>query len=198
MTTSPTRLGVKFSLQQEPQIQPAAIVPIFQRWIQDHTLEGMLIDVIDYKHVPAGPGVILIADEADYAYDLTDGQTGLIYIRKRALPDELADALQLCFLCALKAARALEAEAPGDIIFNYSAVKISFLDRMHFANKPETFLRVHTEVAAILGEIYGETAEVSRKYDDERQLFALECGVTNDAVDADSIISRLEASRQAV
>ena len=49
MTIVPKRLGVKFSLKQEPRIQPKNIVPIFQRWIQDHTVDGMLIDVIDYK-----------------------------------------------------------------------------------------------------------------------------------------------------
>ena len=112
MTIVPKRLGVKFSLKREPRIQPDALVPIFQRWIQEHTVDGMLIDVIDYKHVPEGPGIMLIADEGDYAYDLGDGQIGLHYIRKRAIPDNLPDALRLTFRQALLAAQKLEDEAP--------------------------------------------------------------------------------------
>ena len=69
MITVPRRLGVKFCLKQEPTLQPEDILPIFQRWIQDHAIVGMLIDVIDYKHVPEGPGIVLIADEFDLAYD---------------------------------------------------------------------------------------------------------------------------------
>ena len=92
MTTVPKRLGVKFSLKQEPKLQPDDILPIFQRWIQEHTVEGMLIDVIDYKHVLDGPGIVLISDEADYAYDLGAGQVGLHYVRKRDLPDDFAAA----------------------------------------------------------------------------------------------------------
>ena len=34
---------------------------------------------------PEGPGIVLIADEADFAYDLADGQIGLHYVRKRDL-----------------------------------------------------------------------------------------------------------------
>ena len=107
MTTVPKRLGVKFSLTHEPKAKPDDILPIFQRWIQEHSVDGMLIDVIDYKHVPDGPGILLIADEADFAYDLGDGQIGLHYIRKRALPDDLSSALRLTFYRALQAARAL-------------------------------------------------------------------------------------------
>ena len=119
MTIVPRRLGVKFSLKQQPTLQPEDILPIFQRWIQEHTIEGMLIDVIDYKHVPDGPGIVLIADEFDLAYDLADGEIGLYYVRKRELPETLEPALRLVISSALAAARALEAEAPGDIIFDF-------------------------------------------------------------------------------
>ena len=155
MTKSPRRLGLKFSLKQTPQRQPDDIVPIFQRWIQEHTVDGMLIDVIDYKHVPEGPGVLLIADEGDYAYDLGDGEIGLNYIRKRAIPDDLADALRLTFHHALKAAIALEADAPGDIVFDYASAKISFLDRMRYRNDPAVFDALRAELAEILSAIYG-------------------------------------------
>ena len=128
-------------IQLEPTAPIAAgrYLPIFQRWIQEHTVPGMLIDVIDYKHVLEGPGVVLVADEADYAYDLGEGQPGLHYVRKRDLPDSLPAALRLSFHHAFASRPALEAEAPGDLVFDYRTAKISFLDRMHYRNQPEVF-----------------------------------------------------------
>ena len=199
MTTVPRRLGVKFSLKQQPSLGPEDILPIFQRWIQEHTVEGMLIDVIDYKHVPEGPGVVLIADEADFAYDLTDGQIGLYYVRKRDLPENLVDALRLVFRCALAAARALEAEAPGDIVFDFSAAKISFLDRMHYRNDPAVFEGARATLSASLSELYGSAVTITRQYEDPRAVFALRCTVDGGSeVDADALIARLEKNRQTI
>lgn len=195
MTTVPKRLGVKFSLERAPQLQPADILPIFQRWIQEHTVPGMLIDVIDYKHVPDGPGIVLVADEADYAYDLGDGQAGLHYVRKRDMPATLPAALRLAFHHALQGAQALEAEAPGDLVFDYSTAKISFLDRMHYRNGPEVFAAVRADVAEIVGEIYGEPVEISRVNDDPRRLFALRAKISAGQVDIDAIARRLRDSR---
>ena len=198
MTKSPSRLGLKFSLKQTPQRQPDDIVPIFQRWIQEHTVDGMLIDVIDYKHVPEGPGVLLIADEGDYAYDLGDGEIGLNYIRKRAIPDDLAAALRLTFHHALKAAIALEADAPGDIVFDYASAKISFLDRMQYRNDPAVFDALRAELAEILSAIYRAPAVISRAYEDPRRLFAVQCHVPATDVDAHALEKRLAESWQSV
>ena len=197
MTTVPRRLGVKFSLKQQPTLAPDDILPIFQRWIQDHTLEGMLIDVIDYKHVPDGPGIVLIADEADLAYDLTDGEIGLYYIRKRDLPDELDQALRLVFRGALEAALALEAEAPGDIVFDFGSAKISFLDRMNFRNTAEIFADASPIITELLSGIYGQTVAVSRFYDDPRAVFALRCTIAGGGeIDAKDLSARLKHNRQ--
>ncbi len=196
MTTVPKRLGVKFSLKHTPQMQPDDILPIFQRWIQEHTVPGMLIDVIDYKHVPEGPGIVLVADEADYAYDLGEGQPGLHYVRKRDLPDSLPAALRLSFHHALLAAQALEAEAPGDLNFDFTTAKISFLDRMHYRNLPEAFAAIHAEITEIVGEIYGAEVEVTRVNDDPRRLFALRATIAAGQVDVDGISSRLRDSLQ--
>ena len=195
MTTVPRRLGVKFNLKQQPALQPADILPIFQRWIQEHKVDGMLIDVIDYKHVPEGPGIVLIADEADFAYDLMDGETGLNYIRKRDLPDNLADALRLVIGRAAAAARALEAEAPDDLIFDYSAAKISFLDRMNYRNEASVFDEARAAITEALGDIVGAPVSIARHSDDPRSVFALRCQFAGE-VDADALIAAMNESRQ--
>ena len=198
MTTVPKRLGLKFSLKQKPQSQPQDILPIFQRWIQEHTVAGMLIDVIDYKHVPDGPGIVLIADEADFAYDLGDGEIGLHYIRKRALPDDLAGAMRLVFAQALDAARALEAEAPGDIVFDYGSAKITFFDRMLYRNDAATLEGIRPGLTACLEGIFGCPLELTRVYEDPRRLLALRCRAQGTPVDVEAMIQRLGDSLQTV
>ena len=196
MTTVPRRLGVKFSLKRQPTLEPDDILPIFQRWIQEHRLEGMLIDVIDYKHVPEGPGIVLIADEADIAYDLTDGEIGLHVIRKRDLPAALSEALRLVFSSALEAAVALEAEAPGDIVFDFRSAKISFLDRMNYRNEPAVFERTREALTAVLSDIFGAPVTVSRVYDDPRAVFAIHCSLDGGDFSADALAQRSALHQQ--
>ncbi len=175
MTTVPKRLAVKFNLAAEPQLHPADIMPIFQRWIQQRTVPGMLIDVIDYKHVPEGPGIVLIADEADYAWDLGAGQAGLRYIRKRALPDDLSDALRLCFERAVFAARQLEEEAPGAVVFDFAAAEISFLDRLAYPNEDGVAASTQGALSELLPGLLGADVTLSRLHDDARYLLAFRC-----------------------
>lgn len=90
---------------------PDVLVPVLHRWIQRNALSEPLIDVIDYSHVPRGPGVLLVTHEAHYSVDQADGRPGLVYARKRGGPDgdltaQLADALTH----ALHAAEQLEGE----------------------------------------------------------------------------------------
>ena len=35
-----------------------AFIPVFHRWIKEHVLPEMVIDVANYAHVPKGPGVV--------------------------------------------------------------------------------------------------------------------------------------------
>ncbi len=191
MTAAPKRLGVKFSLKQRTALPPGDVMPIFQRWIQEHTVEGMLIDVIDYKHVHEGPSLILIADEGDYAYDLGDGQAGLQYIRKRFMPASLPDALRLVFRLALDAARRLEDDTGGRLRFDYAAAKISFPDRRHYRNQPAVFAGIRAELAAFLAQLYDDEIELARAYDDPRQIFAVRYSAGRAAVDMEKLHKRL-------
>src|SRR5438105_13367664 len=93
-------------------IQIGDAITVFHQWIQDRVVPELLIDVADYKHVPDGPGVILIGHEANYSLDETDGRLGLLYNRKAAVEGKAEAVLRQAFDAALSAARHLEAAAP--------------------------------------------------------------------------------------
>lgn len=187
MITVPKRLAIKFSFKQNPTTPTQDIVPVFQRWIQEHTVDGMLIDVIDYKHVQNGPGILLIADEGDYGYDLGDGQVGLKYTRKRALPENLQDALRLVFRLGFLATQQLENEdVLDDAAFDYSSAQISLIDRQSYPNTSATFKAIQDEISTFLSGIYGETVSVTRASDDIREVFAVNYTVV-EPIDAATI-----------
>src|SRR6266481_671034 len=61
-----------------------AFIPVFHGWIQRQALPGhLLIDVHDYSHVHHGPGILLVAHEANLSIDEAEGRRGLVYMRKQ-------------------------------------------------------------------------------------------------------------------
>ncbi|ASC72390.1 hypothetical protein XM38_033470 [Halomicronema hongdechloris C2206] len=76
------RFCVKFPAQPQASVDEAAFIPIFHEWIRDRTLAGTLLDVADYRHVPDGPGIMLITHEINYAMDRDRGELGLYAQRK--------------------------------------------------------------------------------------------------------------------
>ncbi|GEM_PF-397201 len=174
MSTVPKRIAVKFNLVNEPQIQPKDVVPIFQRWIQEHAVDGLLIDVIDYKHVQDGPGIILIADEGDYAYDLGDGRVGLKYTRKRALPDTLTEAVSQSIALATRAAERLEDEAElGNLEFDLTSGQLYVIDRQHYPNTQASFDAIQADIQVVLNGWFGDSVQVDYVNQDQRQVLKI-------------------------
>ncbi len=114
---------------------------VFHQWIQDQVLyPDLLIDVADYRHVPEGPGVVLIGHEADFSMDNTDGRWGLRYNRKADFPGEDEDRFNEALKAALNACLKLEADErlKGKLKFNRQEIELFINDRALAPNTPET------------------------------------------------------------
>jgi hypothetical protein len=78
------KFGVKFSFTNSAAKPLKDFIPVFHGWIQRQALPGhMLLDVHDYSHVHHGPGILLVAHEANISIDGAEGRRGLVYIRKQ-------------------------------------------------------------------------------------------------------------------
>lgn len=86
------------------------LIAIFHRLIQRRALSWMLIDVADYRHVPGGPGVMLIGHQGDLALGSIDGAPGLSYTQKRPEGGGLAEHLERAGRRLAEAAARLAAE----------------------------------------------------------------------------------------
>ena len=52
-------VNVKLLVKNPQEVDLEPLIPVFHGWIQDQVCEELLLDVADYRHVYAGPGVVL-------------------------------------------------------------------------------------------------------------------------------------------
>lgn len=170
---NPKKIQVKLFTQLDVDLEE--IVPIFHRWIQDNLLDGLMLDVADYRHVPNGPGVLLIGHEGDYALDLTGDRPGLIYKHKRDWPvhvESLADKLTFVLAKAKTAAELLTAQS--DLTFDPTEIELRFPDRLSTPNTVDTFADILADLANHTETVFGNSeVEFSYLSADPRQALTL-------------------------
>jgi hypothetical protein len=129
-------------------INTADVIPVFHRWIQKRDLPELLIDVADYSHVPEGPGVLLIAHEANYSLDLAEGKLGLLYNRKAIGPESAEDQIGQSYSAALNACQRLEQEQEfkEKLRFDPGHLEVMFNDRLFHPNTDESWSEIQPSV----------------------------------------------------
>ena len=156
----PNHIKVKFFVEGPNPVDLPAFIPLFHRWIQKKTVEGLLIDVANYQHVPEGPGILLMGHEGNYAMDMANGRPGLLYSRKREWGDDktLQQRLHTVFRLALYASQTIESEPAleGRIKFRPNDVELTFADRLNTPNQPETLDALREEILATVGNLWPE------------------------------------------
>jgi hypothetical protein len=152
------KLAVKFPFQNPSAIKAEEFVPVFHRWIQGQALPGhQLIDVADYAHVHEGPGIVLVAHEANLHADQGRGQFGLLYRRKQPTGGSFRGRLRATFSHALEAAALLGQDPALAGRANIRTDEGSFLifDRLLAPNSNATFKSVRSDLESFLKGLYG-------------------------------------------
>lgn len=168
-------ISVKLLLKEQEGIDLSALVPVFHGWIQEQIFDELLIDVADYRHVPDGPGVMVIGNEADYSVDNTDGRLGVRYARKAILNSNNQQRLTQAARSAFAAARRLEEDPALDrkFCFNGRDLEIVINDRLLAPNSPETRQTLEPEIRALADKLFGKEAyQLSWQTDPRRLLGA--------------------------
>ncbi len=149
-------------------------VPVFQRWIREHVLDELLIDVVDYSHVADGPEVTLIGHESDYVLDRAQGKLGLLYANKRA--PGLNGGFLNSIKRALHAAAMLEKESgpATPLTFGSDTMLVRIADRLNAPNSDATFEQVAPTLRQNLGRVYGKTPFTLARVGSPRDLFGVE------------------------
>ena len=187
----PKRIAVKFfATRPESEADLQAFIPLFHRFIQQASVEGRLLDVADYAHVPNGPGVVLIGHEVDYAIDGVGGRTGLLTVRKRAGEEPLAELLVDTLRKAIAAVGAIEADGSTRLVFALDCIEIQVLDRLYARNDEAGYESVRHEVEAVASQVFGQASLSRSAKDDPRKPLTLEV-VATEAADLKALLDRL-------
>ena len=185
---NPSRLSVSFPVAEPPGSLDAAI-PVFHRLIQRGLVEGLVIDVADYRHVPDGPGVLLVGHDVDYGIT----SSALTVTRKRTA-DSLADQFRDAVRMALGAMDSIAYDGELVTTFTRSALTVAIPDRKLEQAGVDVAATALTELAPVVEEIWGEAAtiEVAEREDVRR---APRLAVTAPAEAGDGALERLGGAR---
>lgn len=158
------RLGFKVRARFDGKLEE--FIPVFHGWIQRKAVDGLLIDVADYSHLPQSPGVVLVGHEADRAMDLTEGPLGLLYLRKQP-GASMKDAWRATLDSCVK----LEEELKGRLSFSTSDALFIANDRLAAPNDEATWKRIEPELKALLPD-----ATLTRDASDPRRRLTVMIG----------------------
>ncbi len=193
----PQRLSLRFEICTPGVVNLDAVIPVFHQWIQARKSETMLIDVADYKHVPEGPGVIMLGHTDDFGIDngVSQGSNvqGFYYVRKHArLTDTqpLDVRLQELWERALRTAARLEQEADLQVVIDPTRIQLALLDRLVYPCTLEALAAVRDDVARFFADVLdGRTMSLSHCEPDMR--YPMTWYIT---VDGDCTVSELLAT----
>lgn len=169
------KIAVKIFAEDPRAMRSEELIPVFHRWIQKHTVEGTLIDVADYSHVPGGPGVVLVGFEADFALDETEGPLGLLVTRKQPLPGEFPERVAWALKAALDASAKLEAEPElkGRLRFKKSEALFLSNDRLLAPNSDAAFEALKAGLETAGRGVFPKGVSVLREGGDPRRRLAV-------------------------
>lgn len=168
-------VNVKLLVRNPEQVDLEPLIPVFHGWIQEQVGEGLLLDVADYRHVDAGPGVVLIGHEGNYSVDDADHRLGVRYNRKSSLDGSNHDRLKQAVRAALTACQRLEADSRlgGRLRFNGQEIEIFINDRLLAPNCDATREAFHSDFQIFSEELF-RGDEFSMSYgSDPRKLFTV-------------------------
>ena len=163
-------INIKIFVDGDLTIDWARFIKVFHGWTAAQSMPEMMIDVADYRHVPNGPGVVMLGHEADYSLDNQDGRPGLRYNCKVEKDGSNADRIKQAFDAAAAACARLEAELPG-LRFNRRGFHLTVNDRGLAPNRDETRQSVSAELPGILKDSFGSEDAHIEYEPDPRKLF---------------------------
>lgn len=168
-------INVKLLVKNPEKADLEPLILVFHSWIEEQAFEELLLDVADYRHVPAGPGVVLIGHQANYSVDNTDERLGVRYNRKAAVNGSNQDVLWQAMRASLIACQRLESEPTLDGKLQFNGQEIEFIvnDRLLAPNRDKTQEMLRPEFETFFEKLFGGS-EYSLSYDgDTRKRFGV-------------------------
>lgn len=148
---NPLRLSVRLDATGPVRdLDPA--IDVFHRFIQQGLVEGLILDVADYRHVQQGPGVLLVGHDVDYGIN----HAGLTVTRKRSSTDDVGRQFTDLLRMALGAVEAIAYDGSLEVSVSPSRLTVTAFDRR--IPRDELAEGLLAGVAPVVSEVYGADA----------------------------------------
>jgi hypothetical protein len=186
------KFGIKFFATHGERLDLLKLIPLYHRWIQQGTLEDLLIDVADYSHVPAGPGIMLIAHEGNYALDESGHERGVLYCSKQRLTGELPERLARVAGRALKAAQLMSEAAELEGALSISGDRLQFFanDRLAAPNTEAAYRELEPALRTFLQRLFAGAPYTLQRETDPKERLAVQVRAER-AVAVPTLLERL-------
>jgi hypothetical protein len=186
------KFGIKLFAADAKGFDILKLIPMYHRWIQQKALQDLLIDVADYSHVPAGPGVMLIAHEGNYALDETGHERGVVYYSKRPLHGELSERFAQVARKTLQAAQLMtgDAELHGELKVPGNDLQFFANDRLVAPNTDAAYAELEPALKSFLDRLYGGAAYTLVRESDPKERLSVRVR-TEAEVPLETLLTRL-------
>jgi rhodanese-related sulfurtransferase len=165
---NPRRLKVTFP-PAGPLPDLGGAIEAFHRFIQRGLVEGLILDVADYRHVPQGPGVLLVGHDVDFGL----AEDGFSVVRKRSLDDDAATQLRDALRMGLGALEAVADDVAFDVAIDRARFTVTVFDRS-LGGPNEVADGLRDAIAPVVAELYGQDAKLAAvEASDPRQAAAV-------------------------
>jgi rhodanese-related sulfurtransferase len=187
---NPLRLSVRLDATSAIRdLDPA--IDVFHRFIQQGLVEGLILDVADYRHVQQGPGVLLVGHDVDYGLN----RAGLTVTRKRSTSDDVGTQFIDLLRMALGAVDAIAYDGTLKVSLSPYNLCVSVFDRR--IPREQLADGLYAGVAPAVAKLYGTNAVVRMANgEDQRRAPRLEVNATDGVGnEVGNLLERLGGSR---
>lgn len=162
-----------FNKSVENNLEP--LISIFHDWISEQNSDELLIDVADYRHVPHGPGIILIGHEANISLSECLGSITLCYNRKIATEGTDEERFRQALRGALVACERIEIDGrlTGKINFECQEIEILVNDRIFVSNQEKFYQIVDPKFKRLFKVIFDKNDYSISHSEDPRKLYSI-------------------------
>ena len=166
------RIQIKIAADAPAGLRLEPFLEIFARWRKETHPSNALpstplraggagpaewVDLADYAHLPRGPGIVLVGQRCNVAFDLADPGPGILYTAKKGFTGSHAERLNAAMEWCLEFSKRLiaEPEFPKDVRLRSDSLELRFNDRLETPNTHETDAELRPAVVEVLNALFG-------------------------------------------
>jgi hypothetical protein len=168
----PERFCLKFFARPDTDVDDEVFIAIFHEWIRYQKLAGVLLDVADYRHVPHGPGVMLITHDINFAMDRAAGRFGLFAQQKLNQAENRRDQILSLVRPTVAFGALLESDwrVKKNLSFEAGQFHLMSNDRLRLPNTDTAYAGILPDLKAAAAIIYpGREISLARMENDARE-----------------------------